>query len=578
VPALAYHAVIAVTYSLGPVTLFWLALKLSNSIPYSFAAGIIYSLISPSTFLIPAVRHDVGGFWNPRRLEALVQYGEGPHVTSMTLLPVALLLLIVAFERRRPIWWFLAALGLAAVPLTNWLGAAALAMAVVAWLLSRQHGQWWKNWVMAVAAGIYAYAIACSWIPPSTILNIRSHERYVRMPLSQEKWLYFLLALPALAILFWIFRRLRISEYLRFSILFLFPTAVITLLAEWFSVFLVPQPRRYHLEMEMALVLAVVFSAKLISDRLSNRTPKFVAYALLVLCIYPALRYRNFARHLNRPVQIRKTIEYREARWFDRNIMPHRVFAPGSVGFFLNVWTNTPQYAGGFDPGAINPVFPAVHYQVLSGDNARDKEGEIAVLWLKAYGVDAVSVSGPKSQEVYKPFRNPAKFEGLLPELWRDGDDVIYEVPRRSRSLARVIRRADLPSREPENGLDIDPVLPYVAALENPAYPLAEMAWQNNHSALISAPMRKSQILTVQISYQQGWHARVNGQPRRTYGDHLGQLAVEPECEGPCTVEIYYDGGIEMRLARLISRSCVLFGLAWVFVDWRKRTLRRHPS
>ena len=73
----------------------------------------------------------------------------------------------------------------------------------------------------------------------------------------------------------------------------------------------------------------------------------------------------------------------------------------------------------------------------------------MAVLWLKAFGVDAVAVSGPRSREFFKPFRNPRKFDGLLPELWRDGDDVIYRVPRRSTSLAHVVRPADLAPRRP---------------------------------------------------------------------------------------------------------------------------------
>jgi hypothetical protein len=90
-PAFAYHAVTAVFYSLGPVTLFLLALRLSRSVACGFAAGLFYSLISPSTFLAPVVRHDAGGLWHARRLQALVEYGEGPHIAAMTLLPLALL-------------------------------------------------------------------------------------------------------------------------------------------------------------------------------------------------------------------------------------------------------------------------------------------------------------------------------------------------------------------------------------------------------------------------------------------------------------------------------------------------------
>ena len=181
-PAHAYHAVTAVFYSLGPVTLYWLALRLCGSRAYSFAAGLFYSLISTSTLLIPGVRHDAGGFWGPRRLQAMVQYGEGPHVAALTLLPLAIVLLSHGFEKRRPVWWLAAALGLAAVALTNWLGAAALAMAVAAWLLARQEGVWWRNWLKAWAWPSPAYAIASPGIPPSDHPHRRRERKVCQRP------------------------------------------------------------------------------------------------------------------------------------------------------------------------------------------------------------------------------------------------------------------------------------------------------------------------------------------------------------------------------------------------------------
>ena len=41
--------------------------------------------------LVPAIARDLGSPFFPRRLQALVFYGEGPHVCSITLLTVALL-------------------------------------------------------------------------------------------------------------------------------------------------------------------------------------------------------------------------------------------------------------------------------------------------------------------------------------------------------------------------------------------------------------------------------------------------------------------------------------------------------
>ncbi len=361
-PPHAYHAVTAVFYSLGPVTLYWLALRLCGSRAYSFAAGLVYSLISTSTFLLPIVRHDAGGIWGPRRLQAMVQYGEGPHVAALTLLPLAVVLLSIAFEKRKPVWWLAAAFGLAAVALTNWLGAAALAMAVAAWLLARQDDVWWRNWLKVMGVAVVAYAIASPGIPPSAIRTIATNERYVSAPLSALSC-RLTLAIAGLSIsaaALWAFRRFKISEHVRFSLLFLLPVATIPLAAEWGGLRLVPQPERYHLEMEMALALAIVFIARAALKGLAPRQRAALAGLLLLLSVYPAVKYFKHSRRLIQPIRIERTIEYREAMWFDQNMQGRRVLVPGSISFFLNVFTNTPQFAGGFDQGVVNnPLFAA---------------------------------------------------------------------------------------------------------------------------------------------------------------------------------------------------------------------------
>ena len=89
----------------------------------------MYSIFSPSYYLMAGVRRDMGEM-GLRRLRTLVCYGEGPHITSLALLPVALLVLDVALAKRRPVWYFLAAVSMALVALSNWLGAVALERAL----------------------------------------------------------------------------------------------------------------------------------------------------------------------------------------------------------------------------------------------------------------------------------------------------------------------------------------------------------------------------------------------------------------------------------------------------------------
>src|SRR6266478_7698866 len=179
-PALALHAVSAFMYCVGPVTLYFLAVRLTGSRWYAFWAGWMYSIVSPSYFLMASVHSGMGGQPGLRRLQTLIPYGEGPHITSLALLPMALVALDVAMARRRPLWYLIAAVSMALVVLSNWLGAMALAIGMLAYLLAHSGGNGtWKIWGTGAGVALLAYALACTWIPPSTVQDIRHNAQYV---------------------------------------------------------------------------------------------------------------------------------------------------------------------------------------------------------------------------------------------------------------------------------------------------------------------------------------------------------------------------------------------------------------
>jgi hypothetical protein len=568
-PALAYHALAAAFYCLGPVTLFWMARRFSGSLAPSFVAGWLYSLFSPSTLLVQAIRRDAGGVFQPRRVQALIQYGEVPHLAALTLLPVAIVLLDLAIRKRCARRFVLAAVAAGAVALTNWLGAFALAAAALAYLLALWSR---RGWLVAACAALYAYVLAMPWIPPSTLAAVYANAEHGGglYPASGRNLACLGLLLFAAALAGLWLERLKTPLILRFAVLFSGIIGTIVLAAYWLGVALVPQPQRFHFELEMALVLAAVFAAWQAVARLNNFGKAAVVCALVVFCAWQAPRYRAAADRMSRPMDIRSTTEYRAARWFEENMGGRRVFAPGSVSLWMLAFTDTPQLSGGFEQGITNPNIDGIIYQLYTGQGAGDREDEIGELWLKAYGVEAVFVG----QDVYHAFRNRRKFSGRFPELWRDGGDAIYAVPQRSGSLAHVVGVEDMVAREPRDGVDADPLRPYVAALDDPALPLADFRWVDRHRATVAAQMRPRQMLSLQIAYHPGWHATVAGAPRRTYRDRLGLVAVDAACNGRCTVELNYDGGIEMRLARLLSWSGLAVGLGSVV---RRRAGARMP-
>jgi hypothetical protein len=277
--------------------------------------------------------------------------------------------------------------------------------------------------------------------------------------------------------------------------------------------------------------------------------------ALAFACVPFTLDLCAVTHPMVKAIDIHHTIEWRTAHWTGQHLNGARVYAPGSIAFWFNAFSDVAQLSGGFDQGDIQRVMPGVHYQIMVG-----ADGAVARDWLRIYGCDAVIVSGPASEEQFKPYAYPRKFEGVLPALWQESDVTIYAVPRRSRSLAHVVRQADLARRFPPDASRLAELQPLLAALDDPGLPPANFQWLGTRQASIAADLRPDHLLAVQVAYHSGWSARVNGQARRVWGDPLGLTIVEPRCDGPCVVDLAYDGGMEMTFFRVLSWLCLAGG------------------
>lgn len=559
-PAHAYHWTIAVAYCLSPVMLFALVLRLTGSRWAGFTAGLLYTALSPSAWLIPKVAHDMGGLFRPRRLHALLAYGEGPHVSAMTLLPLAILLVDLAVKKRKPPYVFAAAVALAAVVLTNWLAAFALALAIVAYMLAAV-GKW-RDVLLLAGIGAAAYALAMPWAPPSTIAVTQFNAKTVG---GDYTAVYHALPLRlaaiavGLALLKWASRRW--SAALQFALFFTFMMGALALGDAWLHIAIVPQPDRYHLEMEMGLAML----AALVGYEIFRRTPREVAIGALIvlslLLVQPMRISRRYARYLISPIDITTTSEWKTADWLNKHWSGERVMLPGSTMFWLTAFSDTPELGGGFDQGRTDDVINAASYGLTSGKGGDWPQW--SVLWLKALGVEAVGVSGDGSTEVYKPFADPKKFEGVLEPLWRDGGDVLYRVGKPHASLARVVPRLDLVARTPVNGADVDPLRGYVEALDDPAMPEARFEWTSAHTARIVTNLQPGQAISWQEAWHAGWHASAAGKSIPIVRDALGMMTIFPPASGPVTIDLLYDGGIEMRIAHWLCAltALILLGL-----------------
>ena len=129
----------------------------------------------------------------------------------------------------------------------------------------------------------------------------------------------------------------------------------------------------------------------------------------------------------------------------------------------MNMFTDVPQMNGCCDQGIPNQEYRIAIYTIYTGQNAGARDAEISLLWLRAYGANAIGMTGPNSTEFFKPYWNWKKFDGVLPELWRQGENVIYRVPRKSTDPVRVIPKSAVTPRAPENGLVVEPIQPFVS-------------------------------------------------------------------------------------------------------------------
>jgi hypothetical protein len=558
----AFHFLTAMAYCAAPVSLFWLVYRVTGNRAIGFVAGAIHALISPATILAPLIRQDIGGWLLPRRYQILVHYGEGPHFAAVALIPLVILAFHGAVTSRRRIFVFLAPAALAAVLLTNWPGSVGLTMAVAAYVLSRFFAKPRIHLPTLLGIAVVAYLLAIVWVPPSILRAVFGNAQQSDASyFGTQQLLPVFLLLAAVAALLWSFQRWRVEHWTRFFVFFALITGAVAMGRQWFGWRIVPQPNRFEVEFDMALAGALAYFLVAGFRKLPRQAQIAVVGAALLCAITQTRHYRRYARDITRPIDITGTIEYRMAKWFDGHMNGARVFAPGNVSLWMNQFTDTPQVIGCCDQGVPHVAYRILHYTIYTGQGMGAREAQDSLLWLRAYGVRAIGVSGPDSTNAYKPFWNPKKFEGLLPVLWREGDNVVYRIPSKGADPVRVIPHSAVATRTPVNGMDVKPLERLVQALEDESLPAASFRWLNRHEAMVDAETAPGQVIFLEISYDAGWRAEQDGVPRPVLRDALGMMYVEPLHAGRAQLHLIYDGGTEGKVA------WVLFGcglVVWV--------------
>ena len=453
-PASAYHLTLAITYSLGAVTFYLLALRVSRNRLASFLAAILFSLFSPSTLFFPDIRRDVGSYLWARRLQCVVSYGDGPHVTGLMLAFLAVALLIRAIRSPSSASRAMAVVAIGAVFATNWPVGVVLCIAIFCYLIAWPLEDLWRITAKTGMMIALAYLLICPIALPSVIISTYANaNRLGDAPVKDAHYvlawaLLLLLLAETRSIMFrWVEsspmespddflaldeeelglssvspafikrvprppcaqgrycfarglhgncpagRAPRLGVEERFVVLFAVFLSYMTLASVFFQVRILPQPLRFHLAMEAALyLLLAVMMNRLV--RSSEARAALCSAVLVVSCIQ-LFQYRDYARQIIRPAQIYDSIEYQTARWFDEHMHGDRVYAPGSISFWMNAFTETPQLSGCCDQSIINPENFISGFIIPAGYGSEAEDADYSLLWLKlGSGVKSVPVSG----------------------------------------------------------------------------------------------------------------------------------------------------------------------------------------
>jgi hypothetical protein len=528
--------------------------------------ALAYSFLSPSYALFPEVEKDRGIVQLPWRIQVLAKYGEGPHNTGLTLLPLALLAVWRAGKGRGYPRIFLAAVLLAAIPLTNWVAAFALAISCTLLLLAAWGEPEFQHWRVAAAGGL-AYLLACFWLSASFVQTIAFNWPLDSFDYRLGNTQVRLLAGMAAGTLLvrTLFRLLRGPFYFCFVTLGAFVFGWIAAAFYLYGADTIPESRRYAIEFELFLALALVEAFRL-SMRSPNGTVRLCAIGtagVMFLVGAPQLwAYANQGWHVWLPSPPESTVEYHLGQWLAQHPAQGRVFASGGLRFRLNSWFDLQQVGGGFETGLQNRVPVDLAYRIRAASNPwPGHEAEQTVLELKALGASYIVVHGPKSREYYRDFVRPERVAATLPAVYRGEDDTIYALP--ARPLAHLITPEELPEADVRDHSQA--LIRYVAAMEDPARPVLQVQWRDTGAVDITGPAPPGQLVAVQVNADPGWRAIEDGHEIAMTQDTLGFIVLHPSPSAAAHFELRYHGTTEQRVMAVVSAAAWVVSLFLLF-------------
>jgi hypothetical protein len=285
---------------------------------------------------------------------------------------------------------------------------------------------------------------------------------------------------------------------------------------------------------------------------------RIAAAAIVVLAFATTAGYIRHAWHMFPLSEYQDRVEYKLTEWIGQNLPDQRMLASGSVRFWYDAWRDLPQLGGGSDQGVLNGKVEQAQWEINLGE-----KGAPSILWMQDLGVDTVFVSDEKSQEVYKDFMHPRKFEGALPVIFDDhAGNRIYRIPRRYMARARVVDTAKLNAlKPPRYNDDVEYLQAYSDVMEKGPDSPVILSRLSTDAIRLRAHVEAGQSVVVQESYDPAWQAMSDGKPLGIHADVLGMMAIDAP-PGDRQIELAFVTPTENVVGRLVAALTLLAVLA----------------
>ena len=562
-PVKAYHFYTAFLYALGIAGVYLLIRVGTKSRGSAWLGAAATALMSPIFLFMPQYRHDA---WKlePERLGVLVKYGEGPHMSALALIPIALAFTWLAMEKRRPWAVALAAIFCAAVTSNNFYGATALAtfypILVWAFWITRQDKRILPS---AIAIPVLAYGLTAFWLVPSYFKVTAENMKYV----SEHGTTWSIWVALVVAVTFAVMTdRFAKGKAGRTWGIFVAGSAVffsLNVLGNYYFNFRISgEPTRLLPELDMIYIMGIVLVLRWMWNR-PGIALRGVAIVLVCAAFYSASDYVHYAWHMFPAYpDYQNRIEYRISEWFWKNMPNSRLYPTGSVRFWFDAWHDLAQVGGGSEQGLLNPEVEPAQWETNLGRNAKP-----SLLWMLDMGADAVYVADKRSEEIFKDFEYPQKFAGQLPVLFDDGQgNTLYGVPRRYTTLARVVETGKLNVlKPPRHNDDVEYLQAYADVIEKGPDSEPALKWNGTDAMSVHAKVQPGQTLVVQETYDPAWHAWSDGRALTIRKDAMGMMAIDAPV-GEHEIAVIFITPMENRIGRVLTLLTIvlLAGMLWL--------------